>query len=93
MPGYIEKGLLKLQHKPAPRPQDSPHACTVPTYGTATKLTKPTDTSALFDTAGMARLPEIIGTLLHYYAHAIDSIRYIQIVVVPITAMRCTIQW
>ena len=73
MPKYIEKALMRFQHTTAPaKPQHSPHAWIAPSYGAATQLTAPTDTSAPLDPAGIKRLQEIIGTLL-YYARAVDS--------------------
>jgi hypothetical protein len=72
LPGYVERALLRFQHKTAKRPQHSPYAYQVPNYGAAQQLTIPEDFSEKLDASGILNLQEIVGTLL-YYARAVDS--------------------
>ena len=72
MPGYIERALIRFQHKAPTRPEHGPADYTRPTYGAKTQLTPFADTSEPLDKAGLTRLKEIVGTLL-YYARAVDS--------------------
>jgi hypothetical protein len=72
LPGYVERALHRFQHRPAKRPQYSPHAHQKTVYGAAQQLTIPEDISAPLDSDGILRLQEIVGTFL-YYARAVDS--------------------
>jgi hypothetical protein len=66
MPGYIAKCLARFQHKPTKRPQHAPHAWIPPSYGVKTQVATPQDASPLLDPAGITRIQQIVGVLLHW---------------------------
>jgi hypothetical protein len=72
MPGYIERALLRFQHKSPAKPEDSPHFAERPIYGAAVQLTAAPDTSPPLSPGDTKRVQEILGTLL-YYARAVDN--------------------
>jgi hypothetical protein len=74
MPGYIQKALQRLAIPPTARPQHAPHTWSKPVYGQHQQLSKePANTSPTLDAAERLHLKEIIGTLLYYGQHAINS--------------------
>jgi hypothetical protein len=69
MPGDIAQALTKFQHEPPKRAQ---HAPATPIYSAPNQLMPLEDDSDPLPPAGLTRLQEIIGTLLHY-ARTVDS--------------------
>ena len=73
MPGYIERTLTRFQH-PSPRLHEhSPHPWQKPTYGAKTQFALLPDDTAALDATDKTRILEGLGTLLLFYARAIDS--------------------
>ena len=70
MPTYIKEALHKFQNSAPSRPQDDPHACNQPVYGTAVQYADQTDDSPLLPPKFINLVQNIIGTLL-YYATAV----------------------
>jgi hypothetical protein len=56
MSGYVAKALHRFQHPTPPKPEHSPIAWAPPTYGAATQLTIPLDTSHALPPADILRL-------------------------------------
>ena len=73
MPGYVEQALQRFQHAALSRPEYSPHAWQKPTYGTKTQYAPPEDTSASLNAVDTKHVHEVFGTLVLFYARAIDS--------------------
>jgi hypothetical protein len=71
MPNYVAKALLRFQHPTPKKPEDAPHAWSVPKYSSAPQLSTHEDDSPELTPPDKLRLQEVIGTLL-YYARAID---------------------
>jgi hypothetical protein len=72
MPGYIERALQRFQHTPPTRPEHSPHAWQIPTYGAKTQYAPGPDVSPALNAADTTRVQQVLGTLL-FYARAVDS--------------------
>lgn len=72
MPGFIERALNRFNHLPPSRPQHSPHAWTVPQYGTSIQMTEDEHESKPLSPPLLKRLQEIICVFL-FYARKIDS--------------------
>lgn len=73
MPGYVQKTLERLQHKPPSSPQYSPHAhvpIVFATKNTRQYATAP-DTSPLLSPTQTTFIQSVTGSHL-YYGHAID---------------------
>jgi hypothetical protein len=73
MPGYVAQALHKFQHPTPSRAQHAPHAWTRPVYGAKIQYADVPDDSALLPAADIKRVQQIVGTLLYYYARAVDS--------------------
>ena len=72
MDGYINKLLIKYNHKIPTKPQLSPHCHREIVYGAKEKLTQEEDTSPALYAAGIKRVQAIVGALM-YYARAGDN--------------------
>lgn len=72
MPNYVEKALLRFEHKKPSKPQLSPFAWSVPKYGAKTQFAALPDPSPPLKPDQIKRLQQIIGVFL-YYARAVDS--------------------
>jgi hypothetical protein len=72
MNGYIDKVLLKYNHKRPTKQQHSPHAHREIVFGAKTQLAPEDDTSPPLDAVGIKCIQGIVGSLL-YYARAVDN--------------------
>jgi len=72
MPGYIKKALKTYFDECPKRPQHAPHAWTAPLYAAKVQLTPPANASKPLNAGRLARIQQIIGTLL-FYGRAIDN--------------------
>jgi hypothetical protein len=72
MPGYIDSSLHKFQHPTPNKPQHTPHAWAKPLYGQTTQTAFPEDMSAALLSPQITCILKTFGTLLYYYARAVD---------------------
>ena len=72
MPGYIEKALLRFEHKPPNKPQMQPFPHTTPTYSAKVQYTKNIDSSLPATKEEGKYVRQVVGVLL-YYGRAMDS--------------------
>ena len=72
MDGYIEKLLIKYNHKIPTKLQLSPYRHREILYGDKEQLTQEENTSPALDAAGIKRVQANVGALL-YYARAVDN--------------------
>lgn len=71
MPGYIKSVLKRYKHVEPIRQKKSPHKWIKPTYGHATHLPTPSDTSELLPPDKKLLVQQIVGSLL-FYARVVD---------------------
>jgi hypothetical protein len=72
MSGYVTSALHKFQHPTPKCAQHAPHKWTAPTYGATQQLREPDNQTAALNSQGIKRVQQITGTLLVYYAWAVD---------------------
>jgi len=72
MPGYIEKALIRFEHKKPEKKQDSPHPHAIPAYGQKIQYAADEDDSPKLGKEETKFIQQVAGTLL-YYARAVDS--------------------
>ena len=72
MPGYVVRLLTRFDHKAPMRPQHSPHAAPLRTYGTNPQLPVPRNTQHMLPPNRIRRIQQIVGTIM-YYARAINN--------------------
>ena len=66
IPGYVAAALYKYQHKPAQRPQHSPHKWERPSYEARQKMARKEDTPPLITKEDKTHIQKIVGTLIYY---------------------------
>jgi hypothetical protein len=66
MPSYIKTALNKFQHPTPTRPENAPHTCSPPVYGSEEQKDSP-----LLPQKDVTRIQQLAGTLL-YYVRAVD---------------------
>jgi hypothetical protein len=72
MPGYIQKALIRFNHKIPDKIQNSPHPHMIPQYGAKTQYAKEEDVSPPLLKEETKYVQAVIGTLL-YYARVVDT--------------------
>jgi hypothetical protein len=72
MPGYIQKALIKFNHKTPDKIQNSLHPHVIPQYRAKTQYAKEEDVSPLLLKEETKYVQVVAGTLL-YYARAVDT--------------------
>jgi len=71
MPGYVDKLLARLDHKPPARPQNSPHAAPPRLFGKEAQIPLDHDPEPILPPDRIKCIQQIIGTIM-YYARAVD---------------------
>jgi hypothetical protein len=72
MPGYVQKALVRFNHKPPLKPQHQPHPHLPIDYGAKKQTSAPEDKSPLLDKTKKRYVQEVTGVFL-FYARAVDS--------------------
>jgi hypothetical protein len=89
MPGYVQAALHKFQHPVPTKPEDSPHAWNIPTYGAKIQYAPDADTAATLPPEQITRIQQIIGTLL-YYSLAVDPTMLVALGSIAATQSKAT---
>jgi hypothetical protein len=72
MPGYVEKALVRFNHRPPAKPQHQPHPNQPINYGAKQQTSTPEDDSPKLNKEKKKFIQEVTGVFL-FYARAVDS--------------------
>jgi hypothetical protein len=73
MPGYVEKALVRFNHKRPTKPQNQPHPHQPIDYGAKKQTSSPEDDSPKLDKKARKKFVQEVTGVFLFYARAVDS--------------------